>query len=1458
MGVYTMSIDKDYELIVNSGLFDSEYYFEKYNLDKNVNPIYHYLEFGVNQNFNPSKNFDTKYYLTENPDVKNSKINPFVHYIKWGKDEDRPHILKNIDEVKNDWKNLKMSLFGKNNYFFLINDSNSEILQHYDPSFKIFFDYNCFNDYYKFKKYTFNKNNIDYHYFVIPDKSIVCKKYLPFKYEKINRIIDTIDEIEDLSKNLKETDYYPHDTHLNYIGGKKLTYQIIKNINSEINEEIFEEMLLNNILVKEEHYFDLLFEFNFSGTNEKRRKYDAHSPVFYEKPIYLEELEIPEEFNYCLKRKSYHYYNKNSYSNKRVLIFHDSTIESLKPYLSFYFREMFLFWDHGSLNEQLIKYYNPDIVLEIRVERFIKDIKHPEWVMKKNEIIDEKLVTPKKIIETKKDNAPTPKMSIIIPVYNVEKYLKQCLDSVVNQNFDNYEIICVNDGSTDNSLDILKEYHKKYDNFKIINSTNKGLGAARNLGITKASGDYVFFIDSDDWIEDNALSILYEKIEEQNLDMLFFQIKNYEDNSGRFYTDKIYDLDCLIDLNLDNKIFTHEKTKNVLFEIPVVAYSKIYKRSLIEKNNIIFKENYYFEDHDFFYNFYFKAKKVGFLKQYILNRRRRVDSITGSFNEKQMDIIKVSDDIIEIFKENKLYDLYKKELINHKFEDVMYWFNKTPLEFKEIFFNKIKYSFKAFDEYKNDYISLLNEENIIKYRTFIESEHYIHFNSLYKLKTSKYEIFNGKHDFSKNSKDYEEYHLIENKRNYKLSIVIPIYNNGSLTHRTMMSLENQTLKYEDVEILLINDNSSDDTAEIINRYAILNPNVKAIHLNKSSGSSGNPRNIGIKESHADYIMFLDHDDFLELNAIEILYNEINNSNVDVVFGTYSTIENNVVQKALTPNEKRGYFEDIDENPRLIGIPAPSIWTKIFDKNFLLKHHILFPTILGEDAIFMLETLVNANGIKYLWDTNICYHDLRDSSTTNNITYEYMQELLTSEIHMYNYLKKYDKKDYYKNRSINIIDFTFDQLTKSSLTNNEIDSLFGLLREFVLIHDNFEEKPRKNEFNKIIFNLIKSNDKESLISYIRKYLKDKEHINNLKENQTNLKHETNVLNKNFYNALNVLNSLRRQPVLNSFTNNNQIVYYNNQKIYDNNLISIIIPVYNKEKYVEKCIKSILTQSYNFIEIICVNDCSTDNSLKIITDLSKKYSSIKILENKKNIGSGASRNKGLKNALGRYIMFMDADDYYSNNQIIEKLVKYIKKFNAPMISANLDYLRNHKIIHEDKYLNHIKEIQIKKSSEYGIPWYYTRNIYDKAIIDLNNIYFPESTFGEDPIFLTKYLLNIDYYIEIPDDCYRYRASNEIRRNTFEKYYEDLLNNYNVLKLVHGTDYKIIEKEILRVVISRLHIDNYVNNIYDLQKLIKLYDAFMEILEKDNLGKDYDNFKLSYEQLIDNKLKEMIKSY
>lgn len=378
----------DYIIILNSDKFDSNYYCENYNLGSYNDPIVHFVEFGVYKGYNPNVWFDTKYYLdiVEDLDIKN--INPFIHYLKVGRFKNilpKKFKLEDFDKM-----NLKKTIKGKNDFLFLYNDSNNEIKQHFDFNYENIFNVDEFLDEYYFKKNLFEKNSIEYYYFSIPDKSIVCKDFLPFEVTDIKRNVDLCDEIVDFAGYLNNTCYYKVNSHINFKGSEILAFKILNYVNNDFTISDWNNII--NLTCKDAEIkrgSDLLSIENWSfSIKEKRLFYDkyAENDEYFVYPINIIHRDIPDEFKFCGKRESFHIQNKDSFSDKRVLFFRDSSFISFIDYFSFYFREMFVYWDHGSLNEELINYYNPDIIIELRTERFIDNLFKSDWVINKKDI----------------------------------------------------------------------------------------------------------------------------------------------------------------------------------------------------------------------------------------------------------------------------------------------------------------------------------------------------------------------------------------------------------------------------------------------------------------------------------------------------------------------------------------------------------------------------------------------------------------------------------------------------------------------------------------------------------------------------------------------------------------------------------------------------------------------------------------------------------------------------------------------------------------------------------------------------------------------------------------------------------------------------------------------------------------------------------------------------------------
>ncbi len=224
-----------------------------------------------------------------------------------------------------------------------------------------------------------------------------------------------------------------------------------------------------------------------------------------------------------------------------------------------------------------------------------------------------------------------PKLSVIIPIYNAQYYLRQCLDSVTNQTLKDIEIICVNDGSTDGSQTILEEYAKKDNRIVVIEQANASAGAARNKGIHAAKGEYLHFLDADDWVEPVAYEWLYRKISKTNSDICIFQYTEFDQITNK-YT-KVPHI-----LSLKTAITDFNKNSRYFLYNAVVPWNKIYKKEFILSNNIEFDEIMCANDRSFYVNILLKAKRIMVTNKYFIYYRvNNSNSLVGLARLKNFD-----------------------------------------------------------------------------------------------------------------------------------------------------------------------------------------------------------------------------------------------------------------------------------------------------------------------------------------------------------------------------------------------------------------------------------------------------------------------------------------------------------------------------------------------------------------------------------------------------------------------------------------------------------------------------------------------------------------------------------------------------------------------------------------------------------------------------------------------------
>ena len=246
-----------------------------------------------------------------------------------------------------------------------------------------------------------------------------------------------------------------------------------------------------------------------------------------------------------------------------------------------------------------------------------------------------------------------PKVSVIVPVYNVEKYLAKCLESLVNQTLKDIEIIVVNDGSPDHSQDIIDKYVKKHpQKIKAFKKKNGGLSDARNYGLKYASGDYISFIDSDDWVEPNMLLEMYNKAIKNDFDMVVCDVKSIEEN-GSF---------MIIDSKIRQDIYTQAEVKKQMIDIYPVAWNKLFKKELFSISKIKFKKNVWFEDVEFLYRLLPYVNSIGVIHKPFNNYLQRSGAISKTYDERLHHYIDNWNGIIDYYKQKSLFDEYKDEL----------------------------------------------------------------------------------------------------------------------------------------------------------------------------------------------------------------------------------------------------------------------------------------------------------------------------------------------------------------------------------------------------------------------------------------------------------------------------------------------------------------------------------------------------------------------------------------------------------------------------------------------------------------------------------------------------------------------------------------------------------------------------------------------------------------------------
>ena len=320
------------------------------------------------------------------------------------------------------------------------------------------------------------------------------------------------------------------------------------------------------------------------------------------------------------------------------------------------------------------------------------------------------------------------KLSIIVPVYGVEKYIDKCLNSLVKQSLKEIEVIVVNDGTKDNSQKIIDKYVKKYpDKIKSYIKENGGQGSARNYGLEKANGEYIGYVDSDDFVEKDMYKKLYNKAKENNYDIVV--CGNY--NVSEDYQNK----------NIDTFINNYNTDLEKIFFGKMAVWNKIYKRDILIKNKLEFKEKVWYEDLAFTLKAIMNSNTFAFIDEPLYDYLIREGSTMNNSNvQRNLEILDAFNDILSYIQHNKKEEYFSKIeflAIDHIYISAIVRVLKADADDKvkrETINKLIDYMNTSFPNYKNNkYINTLSKNRKIIYK-LINIKMYGLINLIFKVK----------------------------------------------------------------------------------------------------------------------------------------------------------------------------------------------------------------------------------------------------------------------------------------------------------------------------------------------------------------------------------------------------------------------------------------------------------------------------------------------------------------------------------------------------------------------------------------------------------------------------------------------------------------------------------------------------------------------------------------------------
>lgn len=550
-----------------------------------------------------------------------------------------------------------------------------------------------------------------------------------------------------------------------------------------------------------------------------------------------------------------------------------------------------------------------------------------------------------------------PLVSVVVPACNEEADIRDCLDSILNQTFADFELLCIDNGSTDSTVEIMERYAAADPRVRVLFSEGTA-GDARNIGMDAARGKYLLFLDSDDFFADDLLKDTVQAAEAHEADIVLFGGKRYDDREGTL-SDKVEFISYYA-FPKQQEVFSAQDVSEKLFQITTPApWSKLFLRELAIDNGLRFQSLPNSNDLFFTFSALSKAKRItGINKDYV---RYRVNKKSSSQKDKAraplcfFDALEALHDFLVANGDEELFaNTLKRQILS----TTKYNLNTSSTnEAKDAIFQYLVANWHGWlgldwEEGDEAYTKPTND-----LRDYIQVAIRCH------------EMFSA--DLPIVNPDLECVIPRRTEGAPAVSVIIPAYNTGSIVRETLRSIADQSL--HDIEMICIDDGSNDNTLETMIAFSREDERVSVYHQDNSGLSMA--RNAGLSHAAGDYIFFIDSDDKISLEALELVYKEAAEGDLDaVLFEAVSFYDDEDLEdKGLHYDNyyhRNGEYEEVYDGLDLLnefctkGDYLSSACMYIAKKELLDSYGAHFiPGILHEDNAYTFQLMLNAKRVK---------------------------------------------------------------------------------------------------------------------------------------------------------------------------------------------------------------------------------------------------------------------------------------------------------------------------------------------------------------------------------------------------------------------------------------------------------------------------------------------------------------